>query len=208
MERNAGGVTLKANHYEELGIPPTATADDIKRAYRQKATETHPDKGGDAARFAKVAHAYEVLKDPERKLLYDSTGNDNRTPLEIEVQNRLLYLFSEALVLPDDREIVATVRSGIKNVLLDISFAKKKAQADMKKLKAKRSKVKTTAAVNIFHMIIDQQLKGINAHLENLKHDTEIAKACLEALKTYSEGMPPQPVTQFSIYFERTNYER
>ena len=62
------------NLYEVLGIEPTATLDQIKRAYRKLAAELHPDHGGDADTFADVAKAYEVLGDPERRARYDATG--------------------------------------------------------------------------------------------------------------------------------------
>ncbi|RGE22387.1 molecular chaperone DnaJ [Leucobacter sp. wl10] len=66
-----------ADHYETLGVPREATAEEIKRAYRRLARELHPDvnPSEDAAeRFKDVTHAYDVLSDPEQRQRYDLGG--------------------------------------------------------------------------------------------------------------------------------------
>ncbi len=68
-----------ADLYGVLGLRPDAAAEEIKRAYRRKAREHHPDAGGDAERFKEVTHAYEVLSDPDRRARYDRFGDDGTT---------------------------------------------------------------------------------------------------------------------------------
>ena len=61
-------------HYETLGVPPTATQEQIRRAYRELAKKHHPDTGpqGDERTFAEIAAAYEVIAEPEKRREYDA----------------------------------------------------------------------------------------------------------------------------------------
>lgn len=60
--------------YAILGVPKTATQQEIKRAYRKGAMQHHPDKGGDPEKFKEITSAHEVLSDPEKRKLYDQYG--------------------------------------------------------------------------------------------------------------------------------------
>ncbi len=63
--------------YELLGVPPDASDADIKRAYRTKAREHHPDAGGDEETFKQVTHAFQVLSDRDKRARYDRFGDDD-----------------------------------------------------------------------------------------------------------------------------------
>ena len=68
----------KRDYYEVLGLDKSASADDIKKAYRTLAKKYHPDMNpGDKEaeiRFKEVGEAYEVLSDPDKKAKYDQYG--------------------------------------------------------------------------------------------------------------------------------------
>ncbi len=67
------------DYYQIMGLARDASQDEIKRAYRQLARKYHPDvsKEPDAeARFKEVGEAYEVLKDPEKRVAYDQLGSN------------------------------------------------------------------------------------------------------------------------------------
>lgn len=61
--------------YEILEVEITASTEDIKRAYKKLALKHHPDKGGDADLFKALSVAHSILSDPEKRKLFDETGN-------------------------------------------------------------------------------------------------------------------------------------
>ena len=73
---------MPSDYYDILGVPRDATADQIKRAFRKKAMQVHPDVTDDPdaeEKFKAVNEAYEVLSDPQKKSIYDRGGDPNRS---------------------------------------------------------------------------------------------------------------------------------
>lgn len=62
---------LSASAYEVLGVDPTATEDELRRAFRLRLRETHPDAGGDAAAFIQVQRAWDLVGTAEARAAYD-----------------------------------------------------------------------------------------------------------------------------------------
>ena len=73
--------TTKRDYYEILGVPKGASADDIKKAYRQLALKHHPDrvpadhKKEAEERFKEISEAYAVLTDEKKRSVYDQYGH-------------------------------------------------------------------------------------------------------------------------------------
>lgn len=75
-----GGAVRGVDYYELLGVSRTASASQIRSAYRSLAKVMHPDAGGTAGTFRLLREAYETLTDPDRRDEYDSDGGPAEEP--------------------------------------------------------------------------------------------------------------------------------
>jgi curved DNA-binding protein len=70
---------MAEDHYETLGVPRTASAEDIRKAYRDLALKYHPDRNPDdkaaQEKFKKIQSAFDVLNDPSKREMYDRYGS-------------------------------------------------------------------------------------------------------------------------------------
>lgn len=89
--RRAPAQQQQPTHYDTLGVPQTASADEIKRAFRAASLKLHPDRNpGDptaTAKFQSITAAYNVLSDPQKRAMYDaelSGGGADAAAAEME----------------------------------------------------------------------------------------------------------------------------
>jgi curved DNA-binding protein CbpA len=80
--------------YDDLGVSPDATPEQLSAAYRAAAKKHHPDAGGDPEAFAKVGHAIAILRDPKRRAEYDRSGQEDFTDNHPDAEARS-YLMGE-----------------------------------------------------------------------------------------------------------------
>ena len=93
----------KRDYYEVLGVDKNATVEEIKKAYRKKAIQYHPDKNpGDKdaeEKFKEAAEAYDVLSDPQKRQRYDQFGHAELRRQVASAEECLWKIFSRSSVI-------------------------------------------------------------------------------------------------------------
>lgn len=104
--------------YEVLGVARDATSEEIKKAYRRRARELHPDKGGeaDSEAMAELNVAYETLSDSALRERYDRTGERSTVRLEEQARQGLAELILQHIQNRNgDGDIMASVTVDLLN---------------------------------------------------------------------------------------------
>jgi len=193
--------TRKINLYRVLGVPKTADAEVIKRAFRKMALRYHPDRNpGDAkaaAKFQRVQFAYQILSDPDKRARYDATGEhdsgkaDNRQGILINAL-RNAFLLAMAGIVKSMRDQAQV------DMLTEVCSAASKCEHECamnaEKLRHARTKVakllkrfrKTGNGENLMEAVIAQELVDLDKHIADFETIQQANREALEYLKDYS----------------------
>lgn len=180
--------------YDTLGVPRNATQEEIKRAYRRRAGETHPDKGGTEDAFTEVKNAYEVLSDDNKRQRYD-----NGEPIEglselEEVKRQLTQLFVQTIRHVDlgRTHVFNSMVSDIKSNLANVE-TKERANAEWeKKLNTARNRIKVKEGEeNLFALVIDGQLRQLDFMKKSCEKTKEFLNEMVKFIENYEYEVDP-----------------
>ncbi len=176
--------------YKTLGVDKSASPEQIKKARKRKAAVAHPDRGGDHETMAEVNHAFDVLIDPERRRLYDATGETERSSnKEEQVAQVVLQAFHHALEA-DAAQVLRTARDYVSRLVAQAQVGQKELQGKREKLEKRSGRVTVNNGDNLYQMILDQQLSAIDRALAGVERQLQIFTAALEMLKQYTSHEP------------------
>jgi curved DNA-binding protein CbpA len=179
--------------YDDLGLSPRCTFDEIKQRYRALAQQHHPDKGGDENVFKKIKLAYEVLSDPSRRAEYDATGKiQEDIPIRTEALQELAGLVTHAIekINPDHDDLIFVMKRELNE---NISQSKKNiitCNGYIIKLNKILKKVnRKTEGDNFIKSIIEEQVRMREGELKNFNHRIEVCNYMIELLEDYYYGL-------------------
>jgi hypothetical protein len=122
------------NPYEALSIPPDASEEEIRRAYRKRAAQFHTDNQstGDAEKFKEVCDAEQLLMDPQRRQIYDTTGvilgddplGDRAIMMVTQIGNEVAAQNPDCNIVEGIREALKTARMNAGHVVWDMKKAR------------------------------------------------------------------------------------
>lgn len=190
-------------YYELLDISEDATPEQIEKAYKRMASKHHPDKNpgqeeSAAQAFREMKEAYECLSDPERRVIYDESG-DTSLAAENPAEDLLFHLLNEITEHFDSAsEILAKCHNVIEEMIDEC--AERKLHTDRRLMtmnamvKAIRFKGK---GVNFLEGVLNDKIKKLEDERKSLNSATIAAKGVWEILKDYDAVDRPAPNSPF-----------
>jgi curved DNA-binding protein CbpA len=179
------------NYYEILGVSQDATQAEIKKAYRRKSSENHPDKGGDAETMAQVNRAYECLGDVGRRRIYDETGADGQpTDQDRDAVSDVLSLLLRLIDAHNiESDLVALVQEQIRSAITQQKSMRINIERKQERLRraAKKLKHKNAAADQhglLTHLLFDRA-DSMDAEIEATKQNVERMERALALVSDY-----------------------
>ena len=206
------------NPYETLGVKPNASAAQVKRAFRKKSLATHPDRGGTAEAFQQVKLAYTVLGDPEKRARYDRTGqiDDGKPDNARGDALRLLgECFLQALAgqlqsgnTPSGIDLIPAIRKALEAKRKETDKPKQEALKAQKCMTEVRKRLTVKDGENELGMMIDGQLRNMEAALEQISQQEKRVQTALDELERYCYSFDArewrQPYVRSGLTFMNT----
>lgn len=176
--------------YDELGVTPDATPDEIAKAHRALVKLHHPDKDGDRASFDRVQRAATILRDPEKRARYDRTGNADDEPDNdlAKLTEILVSTFDEAMSREgwEYRDVIADMDRILKRRIAELKrqIARVEEAAATEKRALERLKFNGKGRDPIT-MVLTQRIDGKHAAVAAGKLDVEVHDRALAMIGNY-----------------------
>jgi curved DNA-binding protein CbpA len=184
-------------YYDELGVSRDATNEEIRAAFRRKAKEHHPDRGGDPEKMSAANRAYETLISPDRRLTYDRTGDDRPPQTDNAAQQLVLATILEWMASATNSgdlitDVSARFDSDDRATRDQIDAGNKHLDRLRKRLKKLKFKGK---GADFVRQAVAHKIKETKQQIEKLKDRRQMLARAKEILGNYEYEVEAAPQT-------------
>jgi len=160
----------KKTLYDDLAVDKKSTSDQIKKAFRKKAKQTHPDNGGKSDEFRTIAKAYNILSDEEKRKRYDNGENPDNinqsNTHEQQVMSTVLGIFNNIVDQNIDyihNNLFDIIRQTLQANEEKAKIDKNKNQKNIKRYNDILKRIKKKDQSEFFIQLLDDKIKGCKA---------------------------------------------
>lgn len=196
---------MKKNLYDILGVDESATAEEIKEAYRNSSKENHPDKGGSSEKMAEINHAHAILINPDKRERYDNTGEEYDQPFDQKFNSFVQEVFMALVDQCKENDIahVDLIKAFKKHVLtVEGNIYKNKAEykKQISKLEKVLKRVKSSKK-NLIGNVIQMNIDDLKKKIKACESDLEFIGSCKEVLESYNYEIDPKQEENYSGFY-------
>nr|WP_202033572.1 J domain-containing protein [Agrobacterium larrymoorei] len=184
-----------------LGVERNADEAAIKAAYRKAAKNAHPDSGGDADQFARLQLAYELLKDPVRRKVFDDTGYDPQLadPKDLKGLLMLETLVNEFIL--DEREPgsfdpVAAMRRKLTDDILKSRFHILELERHRTRVRKHMDRLGKKPETDVLGSMLRARSQSIAEAIRNAENQIEAIEQAYTMLEGYSYELEMAVLTE------------
>jgi curved DNA-binding protein CbpA len=174
------------NPYTILGVDKNTSDEDIKKAYKSRSKELHPDKGGKAEDFANLKKAFDILTDPAKRNLYDEFGIDDSIDIEVEAKLVATQIVVSALDgLPDSCDIDKEITRIFQRCLTGLKEQEARAKEARDKLQRRLDGIQKKPVNDFLTNEILRVIEGHNREMKRTQLNYRIHDTAFRLVKEY-----------------------
>lgn len=194
--------------YQILGILKTATPVEIKKAYRKRSQQCHPDKtNGDESEFERVKLAYDILSNPEKRAHYDATGNyqeqqatnENKEVNQILAQGFAQILQTQPMNAFAEIDLIELLKQLLQGYINKIEDALNKIKSEIEAFEIVAKRLQRQKGRGVLNGLVTQRIEALTKNLNNHEQILAFHKQALELAGEYNYQTDPQSVQFFVL---------
>jgi curved DNA-binding protein CbpA len=197
------------NPYEVLGVPKDAIKAEIKKAYRSKVQQAHPDKGGSAEDTQRLNDAYAILSDDEARARYDETGQTSSAGADRQTAEltALMRAVIDRVSSVENVDIVLEMRTALKSTIQGCQQQKHQVDAAMqKRAKALKRLTIKEGATNLLAEALNADILHCRQTLGTLEDRIKELWLLIDRVDDYQYKADPSAPTYTAFPFTTTTF--